>query len=91
MFFFLNLTEIKKFKFCFLKIIFQNSDEIFFFKLVKTKKLHVCLKHIPHMTYTLNIYYIVLHYMEFFFKHIPDVAYTLKIYDVIVQHKEKFV
>ena len=26
-FFFLNLTEIKKFKFCFLKIIFQNSDE----------------------------------------------------------------
>ena len=27
MFFFLNLTEINKFKFCFLKIIFQNSDE----------------------------------------------------------------
>ena len=27
------------------------------------------------MTYTLNIYYIVLHYKEFFFKHIPDVAY----------------
>ena len=23
------------------------------------------------MTYTLNIYYIVLHYKEFFFKHIP--------------------
>ena len=28
--FLLNLTEIKKFKFCFLKIIFQNSDENFF-------------------------------------------------------------
>ena len=40
------------------------------------------------MTYTLNIYYIVLHYKDFFFKHMPDVAYTLKIYDVIVQHKE---
>ena len=26
-FFFLNLTEIKKFKLCFLKITFQNSDE----------------------------------------------------------------
>ena len=89
-FFFLNLTEIKKFKFCFLKIIFQNSDEKKIFKLVETKKLHVCLKHILHMTYTLNIYYIVLHYKEFFFKHIPDVAYTVKIYDVIVQHKEKF-
>ena len=45
-FFFLNLTEIKKFKFCFLKIIFQNSDEKKCFKLVETKKLHVCLKHI---------------------------------------------
>ena len=43
------------------------------------------------MTYTLNIYYIVLHYKDFFFKHIPDIAYTLKIYDVIVQLKEKFV
>ena len=68
MFFFLNLTEIKKFKFCFLKIIFQNSDEKKCFKLVETKKLHVCLKHIPHMTYTLNIYYIILHYKEFFFQ-----------------------
>ena len=66
-FFFLNLTEIKKFKFCFLKIIFQNSDEKKCFKLVETKKLHVCLKHIPHMTYTLNIYYIFLHYKDFFF------------------------
>ena len=26
-YFFLNLTEIKMFKFCFLKIIFQNSDQ----------------------------------------------------------------
>ena len=26
-FFFLNLIEINKFKLCFLKIIFQNSDE----------------------------------------------------------------
>ena len=60
------------------------------FKLVETKTLHVCLKHIPHMTYTLKIYYIVLH-LRNFFQHIPDVAYTLKIYDVIVQHKEKFV
>ena len=67
-FFFLNLTEIKKFKFCFLKIIFQNSDEKKCVKLVETKKLHVCLKHIPHMTYTFNIYYIVLHYKEFFFQ-----------------------
>ena len=74
-FFFLNLTEIKKFKFCFLKIIFQNSDEKNCFKLVETKKLHVCLKHIPHMTYTFNIYYIVFHYKDFFFKHIPDTAY----------------
>ena len=74
-FFFLNLTEIKKFKFCFLKIILQNSDEKKCFKLVETKKLHICLKHIPHMTYTLNIYYIVLHYKEFFFKHIPATAY----------------
>ena len=41
--------------------------------LVETKKLQ-----------KLNIYYIVLHYKEFFFKHIPDVAYALKIYDVIV-------
>ena len=68
MFFFLNLTDFKKFKFCFLKIIFQNSDEKKCFKLVETKKLHVCLKHIPHMTYTLNIYYIVLHYNGFFFQ-----------------------
>ena len=37
------------------------------------------------------MYYIVLHYKEFFFRHISDVAYTLKINDVIVQHKEKFV
>ena len=43
------------------------------------------------MTYTLKIYYIVLHYKEIFFKLIPDIAYTLKIYDIIVQHKEKFV
>ena len=33
-FFFLNLTEIKKFKFCFLKKFFQNSDENKCFKLV---------------------------------------------------------
>ena len=51
----------------------------------------ICLKHISDITYTLKIYYIVLHYKDFFFKHIPVVAYTLKIYDVIVQHKEKFV
>ena len=73
-FFYLNLTEIKKFKFCFLKIIFQNSDEKKSFKLVETKKLHVCLKHIPHITYTLNIYYIVHITKNFFFKHIPDAA-----------------
>ena len=42
---------------------------------METKKLHICLKHIPDITYTLNIYYIVLHYKEFFFKHIPDTAY----------------
>ena len=42
---------------------------------METKKLHICLRHIPHMTYTLNIYYIFLHYKEFFFKHIPDTAY----------------
>ena len=87
-FFFWNLTEIKQFKFCFLKIIFQNSDEKKCFKLVETKKLHVCLKHIPHMTYTLNIYYIVLHYKEFFFSNIYQMQL---IYDVIFQHKEKFV
>ena len=29
LFFYLNLTEIKKFKFWFLRIIFQNSDECF--------------------------------------------------------------
>ena len=58
------------------------------FKLVKTKKLHVCLKHIPHMTYTFNIYYIVLHYKRFFFSNIYQIQL---IYDVIVQHKEKFV
>ena len=52
---------------------------------METKKLHVCLKHIPHMTYTLNIYYIVLHYKDFFFQ-----TYIQLIYDVIVQHKEKF-
>ena len=67
-FFFLNFTEINKFKFWFLKITFQNSDEKKCFKLVETKKLHVCLKHISHMTYTLNIYYIVLHYKEYFFQ-----------------------
>ena len=78
--FFLNLTEIKKFKFCFLKIIFQNSDEKKCFKLVETKKLYVCLIHIPHMTYTFNIYYIVLHYKEIFFKHIPDTAYMMSLF-----------
>ena len=73
------------------KLLMKNNYIIF--KLVETKKLHVCLKHIPHMTYTLKIYNI-LHsssLQRLFFKHIPDVAYTLKIYDVIVQHKEKFV
>ena len=83
-FFFLNLTEIKNFKFCFLKIIFQNSDEKKCFKLVETKKLHVCLKHIPHITYTLyssslqRIFILNIYQMQL-------------IYDVIVQHKEKFI
>ena len=40
------------------------------------------------MTYTLNIYCIVLHYKEFFFSNIYQMQL---IYDVIVQHKEKFV
>ena len=64
---------------------------------METKKLHVCLKHIPHMTYTLNIYYIVLHYKEFFFqtysalrkvclKHIPDITFTLKIHDMFAMY-----
>ena len=48
--------EIRKFKFCFLKIIFQNSDEKKCFKLVETKKVLVCLKHIPDITFTLNIH-----------------------------------
>ena len=66
-FFFLNLTEIKMFKFCFSKKDnFSEFRSKKSFKLVDTEKLQVCLKHIPHMTYTLNIYYIVLHYKEFF-------------------------
>ena len=56
------------------------------FKLVETKKLHVCLKHIPHMTYTLNIYCIVLHYKEFFFSNIYQMQL---IYDVIVSAQRK--
>ena len=57
-FFFLNLTEIKKFKFCFLKIIFQNSDENKIFKLVETKILCVCLFE-TYTTYDLYFRYVL--------------------------------
>ena len=67
---------------------------------METKKLHVCLKHIPHMTYTFNIYYIVLHYKEFFFQtytrystkkslfetYISDITFTLNIHDIFAMY-----
>ena len=71
--------------------IILQYKEMFFFETYTTYSLYfkdiwyncstqrkVCLKHIPDITFTLNIYDIFAMY----------ITYTLKIYDIVIQYKE---